>query len=98
MRTITGTPGFTAPKLLGYGTKDERSDDNYTNAVDIWSTGVITLLILTGENYFKDQKRLGQYALGHIGFPFDLLQARSISESGCDFTIIALSPVNLQHC
>jgi serine/threonine protein kinase len=94
LRTITGTPGFTAPELLGYGPSDEPASETYTNAVDIWSTGVVTLLILTGNNYFKEQKRLGEYASGRIDFPLHLLRESSISESGSDFTrtLIAVRP------
>jgi calcium/calmodulin-dependent protein kinase I len=78
--------------LLGYGQADTLSADSYTNAVDIWSTGVITFLILTGETYFRDQRRLGQYAAGRIGFPHEVLLAKSISSSGCDFTKSLMAP------
>lgn len=90
LRTLTGTPAYTAPEVLGFGSGsgsiNEEPGDSYTNAIDIWSTGVITFLLLTGEIYFKDQRRLVQYAAGTIGFPLDTLRARSTSESGCAFT------------
>ena len=92
LRTLTGTPAFAAPELLGYGQADTLSDDSYTNAVDMWSTGVITFLILTGETYFRDQRRLGQYAAGRIGFPQDILLAKSVSRPGCDFTKSLMAP------
>jgi serine/threonine protein kinase len=94
LHTLTGTKGFTAPEVLGYGPIEEGLDVLYTNAVDIWSTGVITFLVLTSQFCFKDQRHLGQYALGSIDFPIQPLHARSISESGCDFikTLIAATP------
>lgn len=91
LRTITGTPAFAAPELLGY-VKDDLSDGSYTNAVDIWSTGVITFLLLTGETFFRDQMRLGHYATGKMGFPLDELHARSVSINGCDFTKSLMAP------
>lgn len=92
LRTLTGTPAFAAPELLGYGQTDPLSDSSYTNAIDMWSTGIIAFLILTGETYFRDQRRLGQYATGRIGFPRDVLLAQSVSELGCDFTKSLMTP------
>jgi serine/threonine protein kinase len=100
LRTLAGTPAFTAPEVLGFeyrsgsGSINDALGDSYTNAVDIWSTGVITFLILTGETYFKDPRRLGQYAARTIGFPLDALHARSTSDLGCDFTktLMAATP------
>ncbi|MCJ1241142.1 hypothetical protein MMC14_009146 [Varicellaria rhodocarpa] len=73
--TVTGTPAFTAPEVLGFVQPDDRLNDSYTNAIDIWSLGVITLLILTGEILFKDQRRLGQYISGNFKFPSGVLLA-----------------------
>ena len=64
---------------------DEQSEHSYTNAVDIWSTGVITFFILTGEIYFKDQRRLRQYAEGKAKFSLNILLSRSVSRQGCEF-------------
>ncbi|KAK5131028.1 hypothetical protein LTR08_001378 [Meristemomyces frigidus] len=85
LRTAIYTPAFVAPEVLGYIQTDDLSDGGYTHAVDIWSLGVIAFLIVTGETYFKDQRRLVQYALGRLIFPVDTLRANSVSASGCDF-------------
>jgi serine/threonine protein kinase len=81
--TRAGTIAFAAPEVLWNGSTNQGPGDTYTNAVDIWSTGVIMFLILTGE---IDLQSLQRYGLGSINFPLKPLHARSISESGCDLT------------
>ena len=85
LRTQTGTPAFAAPEVLGFLRPGDESDDSYTNAVDIWSLGVITFLILTGKILFKDSRRLGQYVAGSFTFPSDVLLASKTSTQGCEF-------------
>ena len=80
LRTLTGTPAFAAPEVLGF-----TQSDWYTNAVDIWSLGMITFLILTRETLFKDQRRLGQYVAGRFLFPSNALFANNVSKQGCEF-------------
>ncbi|MCJ1268036.1 hypothetical protein MMC22_007922 [Lobaria immixta] len=92
LRTLTGTPAFAAPEVLGFVQSDDRLNDSYTNAVDIWSLGVITFLILTGETLFKDLRRLYQYAAGSYKFPLDVLLANKLSEQGCDFIKSSMAP------
>lgn len=89
LRTSIGTPAFVAPEVLGFV---HSSDDSYTNTVDIWSLGVITFLILTGETLFKDPRRLGQYVAGSFKFPADILLAHKISEQGCNFIKNSMAP------
>ena len=85
LRTLTGTPAFAAPEVLGFIQSSDRSNNSYTNAIDVGSLGVITFLILTGETLFKDQRRLGQYVSGSFKFPSDVLLTNKVSEPGCDF-------------
>lgn len=94
LRTLTGTPAFTAPEVLGLGNfqPDNTSDDSYTNAVDIWSLGVITFLLLTGETLFQDQRRLSQYVAGSFTFPSDVLLANKISTQGIHFVRSLIMP------
>ena len=87
LRTLTGTPAFAAPEILGF-----TESDSYTNAVDIWSLGVIAFLILTGETLFKDQRRLGQYVMGSFTFPSDILFANKVSGGGCEFVRNLMAP------
>lgn len=58
----------------------------------MWSLGVITFLILTGEILFKDQRRLGQYVTGAFLFPSDMLFAKRVSEEGCAFVRSLMAP------
>ena len=92
LRTVTGTPAFAAPEVLGFVQSSDLPYDSYTNAVDIWSLGVITFLILTGETLFKDQRRLGQYVSGRSEFPSDVLLLNKVSEQGCDFIRSSMAP------
>ena len=78
--------------MLGLGDLDDTNDGTYTHAVDIWSTGVITFLILTGETFFRNPTQLRQYTRGRLDFPLDTLRARSVSESGCKFTEMCMAP------
>ncbi len=92
LRTLTGTPAFAAPEVLGFGQINDSLSDSYTNAVDIWSLGVITFLILTGETLFKDPRRLNQYVAGIFKFPSSVLRANNVSKQGCDFVKILMAP------
>ena len=92
LRTLTGTREFVAPEVLGFVRSDDRLNGSYTNAVDIWSLGVITFLILTGETLFKDLRRLYQYAVGSYKFPLVVLLANKVSEQGCDFIKSSMAP------
>jgi len=85
LRTQIGSPAFAAPEVLGFVQLGNELEDSYTNTVDIWSLGVITFLILTGETLFSNPRRLGRYVSGSFPFPSDVLTANKVSEHGCEF-------------
>jgi len=87
MRTPICTRDFAAPEVLGFG-----ESGSYTNAVDIWSLGVIAFLILTGKSLFKDPNRLNQYVIGVFAFPCDVLLANQVSKEGCEFIKHSIAP------
>lgn len=78
LRTVTGTPIFAAPEISA--SQGHVSGHSYTNAVDIWSVGVITFCILTG-----GISQLNQFAHGKINFPSNSLLNNNVSKLGCDF-------------
>ena len=72
----------------------EDETDAYTNAVDIWSAGVITANILTGEAVFDDRRRLMQYCRGKAGVVIDGPHAHDVSEDSHIFVepLLAIEP------
>ncbi|PLB53663.1 Pkinase-domain-containing protein [Aspergillus steynii IBT 23096] len=48
MSTIVGTLDYSAPEVL------HETDQGYTKAVDLWSLGCVTFVLLTGDIPFKD--------------------------------------------
>ena len=71
-----------APEVLGFIPSGAVSSISYTNAVDIWSIGVIAFLILTGETLFTSLARLHQFVTGGIQFPDATLVANNVSRQG----------------
>lgn len=66
LRTMVGTPNYTAPEVLGYISSETSS---YTNAVDIWSLGCLIHAIITKETPFTDTRQLLHYVGGQSPFP-----------------------------
>lgn len=66
LRTMVGTPNYTAPEVLGYISSETSS---YTNAVDIWSLGCLIHAIITKETPFTDTRQLLNYVGGQAPFP-----------------------------
>lgn len=92
LRTLVGTPTFAAPEVLGFFRPSDSPNESYTNAVDIWSLGVIAFFILSGETLFKDQRRLGQFFIGNLAFPSNILLLNKVSAQGCDFVKSMMAP------
>lgn len=80
--------------MLGFFRPGDGPKDFYTNAVDVWSLGVIAFRILSAENPFKDAPRLNQYVMGNIEFPWNVLLLNKVGAQGCDFvnSLMALNP------
>lgn len=93
MRTVAGTPGYTALEVLGL-TEDDSSDDSdvsdtsrrsYSSKVDIWAVGAIAFVSLTGELPFpaRNSKALRKYVNGKAPFPSSNLETKSVSALAC---------------
>jgi len=54
MKTACGTPGYVAPEIL--------QNESYSEAVDMWSLGVILFILLCGFPPFYDESAAGLYA------------------------------------
>ena len=93
LRTPTGTPAFTAPEVLGFVRTGDESSDSYTDAVDIWSLGVIAFFILTGEIIFKYRYRLDQYVSGSFNPPSNNSLEMKVSAQGCGFVRSLIAPI-----
>lgn len=78
MATACGTPGYVAPEVL--------AQKPYGKAVDVWSIGVISYILLCGYPPFYDENDANLFAQILKGeFEFDSPYWDEISESAKDF-------------
>jgi serine/threonine protein kinase len=93
MQTLQrGTMGFAAPEAVGV--TSENSDGPYSSAVDMWSLGAVTFLMLTGQSAFQNFAELAAYCAGSKKFPAETLEKLAISGEGQDFvaSLMMLAP------
>ncbi|XP_071871208.1 calcium/calmodulin-dependent protein kinase I isoform X2 [Bombus fervidus] len=89
MATACGTPGYVAPEVL--------AQKPYGKAVDVWSIGVISYILLCGYPPFYDENDANLFAQILKGeFEFDSPYWDDISESAKDF-IHKLMCVNVEE-
>ncbi|CAL7939082.1 unnamed protein product [Xylocopa violacea] len=89
MATACGTPGYVAPEVL--------AQTPYGKAVDVWSIGVISYILLCGYPPFYDENDANLFAQILKGeFEFDSPYWDDISESAKDF-IHKLMCVNVEE-
>uniref|UniRef100_U5EY85 Calcium/calmodulin-dependent protein kinase type 1 n=1 Tax=Corethrella appendiculata TaxID=1370023 RepID=U5EY85_9DIPT len=89
MATACGTPGYVAPEVL--------AQKPYGKAVDVWSIGVISYILLCGYPPFYDENDANLFAQILKGeFEFDSPYWDEISESAKDF-IRNLMCVNVER-
>jgi len=89
MATACGTPGYVAPEVL--------AQKPYGKAVDVWSIGVISYILLCGYPPFYDENDANLFAQILKGeFEFDSPYWDDISEEAKDF-IRSLMCVNVEN-
>ncbi|XP_012277318.1 calcium/calmodulin-dependent protein kinase type 1-like isoform X2 [Orussus abietinus] len=89
MATACGTPGYVAPEVL--------AQKPYGKAVDVWSIGVISYILLCGYPPFYDENDVNLFAQILKGeFEFDSPYWDDISDSAKDF-IHKLMCVNVEE-
>jgi len=89
MATACGTPGYVAPEVL--------AQKPYGKAVDVWSIGVISYILLCGYPPFYDENDANLFAQILKGeFEFDSPYWDDISDEAKDF-IRSLMCVNVEH-
>jgi calcium/calmodulin-dependent protein kinase I len=89
MATACGTPGYVAPEVL--------AQKPYGKAVDVWSIGVISYILLCGYPPFYDENDANLFAQILKGeFEFDSPYWDEISDSAKDF-IQNLMCVNVER-
>merc|ERR1711892_1264971 len=89
MATACGTPGYVAPEVL--------AQKPYGKAVDVWSIGVISYILLCGYPPFYDENDANLFAqILKREFEFDSPYWDDISEEAKDF-IRSLMCVNVEH-
>ena len=91
LRTQAGTQQFQAPEILGYVEEAEETSE-YTNAVDMWSLGCVTYLMLTQTLPFSKAGALYRYCSGRVQFPSEKLRERGVSMYGLRFVEELLDP------
>lgn len=64
MRDVAGTALFSAPEVGGL-----RTAHGYTHKCDLWSIGVVTYFLLSGESPFEDDRELHLLNGGELRFP-----------------------------
>ncbi|KIX07874.1 uncharacterized protein Z518_02528 [Rhinocladiella mackenziei CBS 650.93] len=91
LRTHVGTQHFQAPEILGYVEEAEETSE-YTNAVDMWSLGCVTYLMLAQRVPFVKPRALNEYCSGRVQFPSETLRERGVSMDGLRFVEELLNP------
>lgn len=91
--TRAGSHLYMAPELLNLPDSYNPSSD-YTNSVDIWSTGCIVYRLITGVVPFPPGTSLMKYCEDKSLFPYDALFDSGIKSEGAKFLrqLLAVHP------
>ncbi|XP_069081961.1 serine/threonine-protein kinase 17B [Pleurodeles waltl] len=87
LREILGTPEYVAPEILSY--------EPITTATDLWSVGVISYMLLTGESPFLGADKQETYLnVSQVNVVYPKETFESVSELAVDFmkTLLVRNP------
>ncbi len=76
MNKAMGSPLYMSPELHNF---DENRQDTYDNRVDVWSLGVVTYILLTGEIPFDTTDSDLEKAIINNKIKFDEKKWKKIS-------------------
>ncbi|KAM9364643.1 LOW QUALITY PROTEIN: serine/threonine-protein kinase 17B [Pholidichthys leucotaenia] len=78
LREILGTPEYVAPEILNY--------EPITTATDLWSVGVITYMLVTGESPFAGEDKQETYLnVSQVNVDYSRESFSKVSELAVDF-------------
>ncbi|XP_029461931.1 serine/threonine-protein kinase 17B [Rhinatrema bivittatum] len=89
LREIMGTPEYVAPEILNY--------EPITTATDVWSIGVISYMLLTGESPFLGADKQETYLnISQVNVDYSEEIFSSVSDLAIDFiqTLLVRDPVD----
>jgi len=79
LETRCGTPDYVAPEVIA-------AKGSYSNAIDMWATGVITYVLLCGYSPFLNDSDVALFAqIVKADYDFPEAEWRTISENAKDF-------------
>ncbi|ELU13408.1 hypothetical protein CAPTEDRAFT_222444 [Capitella teleta] len=87
MQTVCGTPGYCAPEIM--------TGSQYTSAVDMWSIGVMTFILLCGyEPFYDDNEQQMFKKILKADYEFDPQWWSEVSENAKDLIgrLLVLDP------
>ncbi|KAK4171416.1 putative serine/threonine-protein kinase [Triangularia setosa] len=96
---ISGTWGYIAPEVLGFGDGNNIGAGNttiaYTMSVDIWAIGVIAMTLLLGREIFPLPGDMSRYTMGQQGLDFSRGPAEDLTDDCREFirALLAHDPV-----
>ncbi|MCJ1319254.1 hypothetical protein MMC15_004590 [Xylographa vitiligo] len=86
-------PESIAPDLWAMLYGDDDADQDYTNAVDIWSLGCVAYWLLVFASPFPNATGLFQYCSAKTGFPTAALQSANVSSECISFLQKVMAPL-----
>lgn len=94
LRSRTGTLPYMAPEIFQWVEGGDDDEFKYTQAVDVWSIGIMLFEFLVGQRPFRNETALKMYCDRKVKFPAGLLRNYVATFHGCQFVqeLLSLDP------